>query len=96
IRLFSGGAHPSSQIYYLDFYDTSCKEPRNAPEGYELWAVTGTSAVKLKSVEEHFKNEFGPLKPGQEKFVVGQGSSCFLVRPHHPNFMFSIPRCPEP
>jgi len=101
IRLF-GKYMEHERKYGLDFVRTSTGEPENSPFEFELhmvqprnssvpWHVPGGSA-RLHSMESGFGMRKGEkINPGEEKFILDEGTALLLKRPGHRDVYFEVP-----
>ena len=93
-------------IYGLDFVRTSTGKPVNSPFKYKLYSVPnlklgqcsamGQPQHQLSPIENSFGFFGKSIPPGEEKFVVNEGSACLLKRPGHPDIYFAVPIRPRP
>lgn len=89
--------------YCFDFVETATGNPVNSPFEYELWAVPNQrtpwipcQSARLCSLERSFGTRQEDIKPGGEKFVLLEGTPCFLKRPNMRSVYFVAPIRPRP
>ncbi|KAF7760348.1 hypothetical protein Agabi119p4_11024 [Agaricus bisporus var. burnettii] len=71
--------------YCIDFVETATSKPENSPFKYELWAVPNkrtpwlpSPTQRLSSLERCFGVKEKDIKPGEEKFLLMEGTACVL------------------
>lgn len=89
--------------YCFDFVETATGKPVNSPFEYELWAIPNQrtpwipcQSARLCSLERSFGTKQEDIKPGGEKFVLLEGTPCFLKRPNMRSVYFVAPIRPRP
>ena len=105
IRLFGDGME-TLYIYGLDFVHKLTGKPVNSPFTFELWAVpniklqqhlaVGQPRYRIKPVENAFGYFGKDILPGEEKFIVNEGSGVLLKRKGHRDIYFTVPIRPRP
>ena len=78
--------------------DTKLGEPVNSPFEYELWVVPNknvpwlpSTTSRLYSLERSFGIPQEDILPGEEKFVLLEGTACLLKRPCMRSVYFEVP-----
>jgi len=97
LRLWGKGLELKRE-YCLDFVHSVTGQPVNSPFEYELWVVPNKSAPWLPGVKSRIyslERGFGipqeDILPGEEKFVLLEGTNCVLVRPGMRSVHFEVP-----
>ena len=79
----------------MDFVQTKTGKPVNSPFAFELWTTSGQShaqpAVRLASLERLWGHGQTSIAPGEEKFVLREGTTCILRRPGRRDLRFTVP-----
>ncbi|KAI0759379.1 hypothetical protein BD413DRAFT_617837 [Trametes elegans] len=97
VRLFPGCTE--AKEYCLDFVRTTTGEAVNSPfPEFALFSAPGPDApigsgpvVSISPLECAFGMSRDQIPPGEEKFVVADGTTCVLQRPGHKDVRFTIP-----
>ncbi|KAI0705498.1 hypothetical protein C8Q76DRAFT_771243 [Earliella scabrosa] len=93
LRLFPGSV--SLKEFCMDFVHTKTGQPVNSPFAFELWTTSDRSncqpAVRLVSLERLWGHAQTSIAPGEEKFVLREGTTCTLRRPGCRDLRFTVP-----
>ncbi|KAI0759373.1 hypothetical protein BD413DRAFT_597893 [Trametes elegans] len=97
IRLFPGCTE--AKEYCLDFVRTATGEAVNSPfPEFELFSAPGPDApigsgpvVSVSPLECSFGVSRDQIPPGEEKFVMADGTTAVLRRPGHKDVRFRVP-----
>ncbi|KII84210.1 hypothetical protein PLICRDRAFT_179876 [Plicaturopsis crispa FD-325 SS-3] len=102
-RLWGRGLDATHK-YCLDWVHSQTGEPVNSPfgEDYELWAVPNRRTPwipcptsRLCSAERAFGVAQKDILPGQEKFILLEGTACLFKRPGKQPIYFEVPVRPR-
>ncbi|KII84215.1 hypothetical protein PLICRDRAFT_702144 [Plicaturopsis crispa FD-325 SS-3] len=103
-RLWGRGLEARRQ-YCLDWVHSETGEAVNSPFGsqYELWSVPNRrtpmvpcASGRLATAEQAFGMALKDIPPGQEKFVLVEGTACLFKRPGKQSIYFEVPVRPRP
>ncbi|KAI0688970.1 hypothetical protein C8Q76DRAFT_765596 [Earliella scabrosa] len=93
LRLFPGSV--SLKEFCMDFVHTKTGRPVNSPFPFELWSTSGQfhcqPTVRLVSLERLWGHSQKSVAPGEEKFVLREGTTCILRRPGRRDLRFTVP-----
>jgi hypothetical protein len=88
--------------YCLDFVRKATGNPVNSPSGYEIWLVPNKKTPwlpvpisRLYSIERSFGIAEEAILPGEEKFVLLEGTACLLQLPNKDTVYFEVPVRPR-
>ncbi|KAI9570154.1 Dopey, N-terminal-domain-containing protein [Boletus coccyginus] len=96
IRIWPGGMQYHAG-YCLDLFDITQKTSMDTPDDFEFRHISrpdGPGGMKLLSLRKVFDVPACHIQPGNETYVVLEGSRIVLVRPGKAPFYFEIPSMP--
>lgn len=97
IRVWDGNFQEFG-LYCFDLYNRSTHTAVNLPHNYKICHASNNSFVvggwgsEVISWERAWNVPQRNMRPGQERFVVPEGSQLALVRPGKEPFYFVLPR----
>ncbi|KAJ7201582.1 hypothetical protein GGX14DRAFT_371075, partial [Mycena pura] len=94
IRVFPGDVHPRNRLYFFDVYDKDKRTAVNSPRSFRFSTVRPKR--RLFSTEEAHGIRQEDIPPGEERFLVQEGTACRLQRTGKEDFLFRIPCRPQP
>ena len=79
----------------MDFVDTTSGQAVNSPFEYELWSVANPTSLqpstRIYSLEQDWGYKHRDVHPGEEKFVLRDGTTYILKRRGHKPVHFKVP-----
>jgi hypothetical protein len=101
LRMWGKGLEAKYE-YCLDFISSATHKPINSPFEYELWAIPNRHtpwlpmpSFRIYSIEESAGIAQKDILPGEEKFVLLEGTACTLLRPDMQPVDFQVPVRPH-
>jgi hypothetical protein len=90
--------------FHFDFVDPLTSHPINLPPGWKVFAVSGPFTkfsmfsampvplkIEIKSLEAHHGVRPEDLRPGEERYMEGEGTRLLVVSPWGEEALFQLP-----
>jgi hypothetical protein len=103
VRIWGGGIE-SLNSFHFDFVDPLTSHPINLPPNWKIFVVSGPFTkfsmygtapmplkIEIKSLEAHHGVRSRELRPGEEKYMEGEGARLLVVSPRGEEAVFQLP-----
>ncbi|KAJ8579499.1 hypothetical protein M405DRAFT_778795 [Rhizopogon salebrosus TDB-379] len=103
VRIWGGGIE-SFNSFHFDFVDPLTSHPINLPPNWKIFIAPGPFTkfsmfgaapvplkIEIKSLEAHHGVRSGDLRPGEERYMEGEGARLLVVSPWGEEALFQLP-----